>query len=125
MIKYHERSGNFADVVKPGKGTINIIDYLELHDEFYKVGGLLADIQKKLDGAIAIVALQKKPSVDVGLGGYRSIKKPRLAVAVSPGKIKIVKAKHWKTHDNPNGLQRKFKLAAGCKLFADGQWYRE
>lgn len=29
-----ERSDNFADVIKPGKGVINIIDFLEIHDNF-------------------------------------------------------------------------------------------
>ena len=35
------------------------------------------------------------------------------------------KDKHWKTFENPNGLVRKFKLAAGCKFFADSDWHRE
>ena len=85
-----ERNENFADVIQPGKGKINIIDFLELYDNFYEISGKLADIHKKLNGAIAIVALQKNPGNDFGLGGYRSLEKPRLALAVSPGILKTL-----------------------------------
>ncbi len=64
-----ERVDNFSDVIKSGNGQINVIDFLEIHDNFYEVGGKLAEIHKKLKGAIAIIALQKNKGVDVGLGG--------------------------------------------------------
>jgi len=123
-FKAWERSSNFADVIKPGKDKINIVDFLEIHENFYEVGGLLAEIHNKLKGAVAIVALQKNRGVDTGLGGFRSIEKPRLALAMSPGILKIVKAKNWKTSENPNGKQIKFKIAAGCKLFNQGNWHK-
>jgi len=34
-FKAYERSGDFADVIKPGPENLNIIDFLEVHDEFY------------------------------------------------------------------------------------------
>lgn len=77
-----ERSANFADVIKPGKGKINIIDYLEIYDNFYEVGGKLAEIHKKLKGAICILALQKNPGTKMGLGGFRSAEKPRLYLSM-------------------------------------------
>ena len=121
-FKAWERSDNFADVIKPGKGKLNIIDFLEVHDEFYKVGGTLAEIHRKLKGALAIVAIQKNPGVDTGLGGFRTLEKPRLALAMEPGKLKITKAKNWKTFDNPNGLEIEFKLAQGCVFIPQGEW---
>ncbi len=45
-FKAWERADNFSDVIKSGRGKINIIDFLEIHDEFYKVGGQLAEIHK-------------------------------------------------------------------------------
>lgn len=118
-----EQSDNFADVVKPGRGKINIIDFLEIYKDFYEIGGRIAEIHKKLKGAIAIIAIQKNKGLDVGLGGYRSLEKPRLALAMSPGKLKIVKAKNWRTQENPNGLQVDFKLVQGCVLIQDGSWH--
>jgi hypothetical protein len=125
QFKAWERSDNFSDVIKPGKSRINIIDFLEIHDEFYKVGGQLAEIHKKLKGAIAIVALQKNAGSDTGLGGFRGLEKPRLYLAMSPSKLKIVKAKNWKSSDNPNGKVIRFKVAQGCIFKPQGGWHRE
>jgi hypothetical protein len=109
----HERHGDFHDVIKPGEGNINIIDFLEIHDEFYKVGGMLNAIHRKLDGAVAIIALQKNKGQDVGLGGFRTLEKPRLVLAMEPNKVKIVKAKNWCSDTNPNKMEYKYKLAQG------------
>lgn len=119
-----ERSDNFADVIKAGKGKINIIDFLELHENFYEVGGRLAEIHKKLKGAIAIIALQKNAGVDTGLGGFRGLEKPRLYLAMSPGKLKIVKAKNWKSSENPNGKQVTFKVVKGCNFILQKNWHK-
>jgi hypothetical protein len=125
-FKAKNRSKDFADVIRSGEGKLNVIDFLEIHDEFYKVGGLLSDIFHKLDGAIAIVALQKNRGTDTGLGGLRNLEKPSIALSLSPNTIKIVKGKNWADElKNPNGLMRKFKLAAGCKFFPEGGWYEE
>jgi len=117
-----ERSDNFQDVIKPGKGKLNIIDFLEVHDEFYKVGGTLAEIHRKLKGSLCIVALQKNPGSNTGLGGFRTLEKPRLALAMDAGKLKIVKAKNWATGINPNGLEIEFKIVNGCELIAQETW---
>jgi hypothetical protein len=120
-----ERSANFADVIRPGPGNINIIDFLEVYDNFYQVGQFIADIHKKLKGAIAVIALQKNPGIDVPLGGQRGLEKPRLAVTLSKGGYcKIIKAKNWATEKNPNGLTTRFKIIRGWKLTHSG-WTRE
>lgn len=122
-FKAYERSENFGDIVIPGQGRINIIDFLEVYDNFYVIGGHLAEIHKKLKGAIALVAIQKNPGVDVGLGGFRGLEKPRLYLAMSPGKLKIIKAKNWAGAENPNRLQIDFRIVDGCKLVSKGKWY--
>ena len=55
-FKPWERADTFADVIKPGPGKINIIDFLELHDSFYEVGARLSEIHKKLKGALACMS---------------------------------------------------------------------
>jgi hypothetical protein len=42
---------------------------------------------------------------------------------MSPGRLKIVKAKNWATSENPNGLEINFKLVDGCKLIKTGDWH--
>ena len=120
-----ERSDNFADVIVPGEGNLNIIDFLEIHDDFYAIGGKIKDIWAALKGAIAIVCIQKNPGVDTGLGGYRTLEKPRLYLALDPGRLKIVKAKNWKGEENPNGQMVNFKLYHGCQFSGNGGWYRD
>lgn len=118
-----ERVGNFEDVIKPD--AINIIDFLEIYDEFYKVGLYIKKIFDKLRTGIAIIGIQKNPGTDFGLGGMRSIEKARLYLALSNGRLKIVSGKNWRTEANPVGLVRDFKLVAGCKFIPTTDWFRE
>jgi len=119
---YEIEGDHFADPIRGGEGNIYIIDYLEMYDEFYKVGGYLSEIHEKLNGGIGIIALQKDPGKKTGLGAYRSLEKPRLYLSMDNGKIEIVKAKNWKGEKNPNGLQIHFKLVQGCKFVKQDEW---
>jgi hypothetical protein len=120
-----ERSGNFADVIFPD--SLNIIDFMEINDEFYKIAGELAAIHDKLKKGIAIIAIQKNPpkkdmkgktvSTDMGRGGAFGLEKPRLYLAMDAGTLKIVKAKIWKDPKiNPNNKEFHFKLVNGSKF---------
>ncbi len=119
-----ERAENFQDVIRPGEGVINIVDYLEVNEDFYMVGRMLKQIHDKLNGAIAVVALQKPPGRDIGRGGAGSLDKPRLYLALEPGVIRIVKGKNWRDIKvNPNNLQRTFKLVGGCDIIPQDDWH--
>jgi len=114
-INFRERSSNFADVIKPDE--VNIIDFLEITDEFYKVGGMIKEIYDKLKKGIAIIALQKNKGRDEGLGAERSVEKARLYLSMQPHKIKILKGKNWANQEiNPNGMEWNFKLVQGAKF---------
>lgn len=122
---FKEMDRGFERFVKPGKGNINIIDYLELYEDFYKAGGNINNIFRKLDGAIAVIAIQKNPGQNVGIGGFRTIEKARLALALSHGRIDIVKAKNWATPENPNGKYCEFKIIQGGHMYATSSWLRD
>lgn len=115
-----ERSSNFADVIKPD--AMNVIDFMEVYDEFYKIGGWIRDVHSKLKTGIAIIAIQKKASTknfnqQFGRGGELTLEKPRLYLSMDRGRIEIVKAKIWKNHEvNPNGMVRRFNLIGGCEF---------
>jgi hypothetical protein len=119
-VKVWERSGNFADVVKPD--AINVIDFLEIHKDFWEVGGMLKDIHDKLRKGTAVVALQKSKEKKVGRGGDMGLEKPRLYLAIDSGIITIVKCKNWQGERNPNGLSKRFRLVQGWKFVEDSQW---
>ncbi|MBW2618874.1 MAG: hypothetical protein JRC92_08370, partial [Deltaproteobacteria bacterium] len=115
----YDRSSNFVDVIQPN--AVNIVDYLEVTDDFYRVGGEIKAIHDKLDKGLAVIALQKKKGAELGRGAEFSIEKPRLYLALDDGELKIIKAKNWgpeakETGQNPNGKIFYFSLVNGCKF---------
>ena len=116
-----EKSSDFSDVIRPD--DVNVIDFLEVHADFWQVGGMIKSIHDKLEKGIAVIALQKPSGRDEGLGGQRGLEKPRLYLAMESGKIKIVKAKNWAvSHQNPNGLVLDFKIISGCEFQITEDW---
>ncbi len=124
--KFHAKERYTLDSIEPD--AVNVIDFLEIHDNFFEVGGKLKQIHDKLnkEKGIAIVALQKNRGTDFGLGGQRGMEIPRLYLTISSefpgGRFKIEKAKNWATTTNPNQYSVKFKLIGGCHFVLDGDW---
>ncbi len=113
-----ERATNFADAI--ASDAINIIDYFELTDNFYQVGGEIKKIFDRLTTGIAIIAIQKDANKELGRGGAFTMEKARLYLSMNPGELKIVKGKNWaKPGQNPNGKDIRFKLVDGCKFIQD------
>lgn len=127
FLNFYEVEGNFHDHVKPGPGNLNIVDFLEVHKDFYLVGEMIKKIHDKLKGAIAVIAIQKNPGKDEPLGGHRAMEKPRLIVSLSPGIAKIAKAKNWAdgVTENPRYKSTRFKLVGGANLYQVGDWHRD
>jgi hypothetical protein len=119
-----ERASDFDVAIRPN--AVNIIDFLEIHDEFYKIGGYIKKIFDKLENGIAIIAIQKNKGRDEGLGGARSIEKARLYLSMAPGTIKIIKAKNWVSgFMNPNGMRKDYKLVKGMNFKETSNWINE
>ena len=120
-VKLIERGSNFQDVIRPD--AVNIIDFLEIHDDFYQVGGLIKDIYDCLKKGTAIIALQKNKGAKLGLGGFRSMEKARLYLTLDDHKLRIEKAKNWtNSRVNPNKLELEFKLHQGCIFQVVKDW---
>lgn len=127
--EFIEWYADFSDPLLTGKGNINFIDYLEQPEgEAWRASHQLTEIHKKLDGAIAIVAIQKNRGVgrDTGVGGDQTLFKPRLYLSLDYGHAKIVKCKTFKPKfGNPSGMECDFKLAAGHHFQKTKDWKRE
>ena len=122
-------SDNFSDMVVPGEGIINMIDYIEISDNFYKVAEQIKKIHDKLHGAIAFIAIQKNIGSDLGRGGSFSLEKARLYISLDKGVAKIISAKNFKKDSpigNPAGCQCRYKLVNGAKIIKDQiqGWHR-
>lgn len=118
-FKAYERSRDFEDVIDPN--GINFIDYLEVLDEFWKVGRILSDLHARLDSGIAIIALQKKRGYRYGRGAEFSAEKARLYLTLETNKDnemeKIITIESLKNKKVPYGMAGKscrFKLTDGC-----------
>ena len=116
----YDRTNNFADVIDPN--AINIIDFLEITEEFYLVAREIKDLYDVLNKGICIVCLQKNPSskfakVDLGRGGALSLEKARLYLALDPNETRVIKAKNWRIPTkNPNGMRFTYNLIGGAEF---------
>ncbi len=108
-----ERSQNFSDVIEPD--YINIIDYLEITDNFFVVARFLREIRDALGKGIAIVAIQKAKGAELPIGRDFSRQIARLVLTIDPGVLTIRKAKSFAQRGvNPNNMKFSFKLKDGA-----------
>lgn len=125
-IGFHERADNFEDVIRRGPGNLNIIDFLEIHENFYLISKTMASLHSRLEGALAVIAIQKDPHADLGRGGSFSLEKPRLYVALDHGRAKVISCKNFRPDSitgNPRGKEYTFKLIDGCRFKKEQGWH--
>jgi flagellar hook-basal body complex protein FliE len=111
-IEFLDRSSNFAPAIDPD--ALNIIDYLEITDNFYQIGGEIKQIFDRLRSGIAVIGIQKKAGTDYARGGEFTLEKARLYMALDYNVAKIVKGKNWGIHGNPKDIEFHFNLNKGC-----------
>jgi hypothetical protein len=122
QIIFAERDTDFADVVNLYPDAIHIIDNLEMHDDFYKVGGLIDSIWKALNRGVAVIGLHKDPGKVYPQGGMAALKRPRLVIDLKPKKgggniAEVTKAKNWRDQMvNIKGKVFEYRLVKGCKI---------
>jgi len=107
------------------KDMINVIDYLDLNAETYRIGDAIEDIYRHLGRGIALVAIQKRPGQDIGIGGLYSWKRPKTYLSLGSvpegsgwiHKLKIIKCRgRVESTLNPRGMEFKFYLIDGIKF---------
>jgi hypothetical protein len=124
---FFDRSSDYADVIDPD--GLNVIDFLEISEDFPRVAKEIGDIYNKLNRGIAVVGLQKNEGTMLGRGGGFSLEKARLYVALdelranNKHRLTIVKGKNWAQQGvNPNNKSITFSIEDGCK-FKVGEIY--
>ena len=127
-FKAYERRDCWEDIIFPN--DINIIDFLEINEEFWKVAYILNRIHDRLDQGLAIIGLQKGPG-DMGRGGTFSLEKARLylnldIVENETRKLFVKKAKNIPDGgENPNGKSILFKINEGGEIIPTSSWSGE
>lgn len=125
-VSFIERTHSFDRVVAPG--GINLIDFLEVNEDFFQAGKLIADIHKKLKSGIAIIAMQKKQGYAFAKGGEMTLEKPRLAINLDKNEphgftCKITKAKEAVDFTrNIQGMTRDFVITGDSRILPISDW---
>lgn len=121
-----ERTGDFGEVIEPD--MINVIDYLEISESFWQVDLQLREIFEKLNRGIAIVAIQKSHTQELGRGGDFTGQKPRVYITLDRdedhggGVVKVIKTKDIVPGTSIVGKEMAFSIEDGWKLIYDGNW---
>ncbi len=111
-----ERHDDWKTIIRPN--NINIIDWLNLEDSFYKMGSIIEGIKSKLKEGIAVICIQKDASKPLGLGGGFSEHMASLYLALDFERLTVRKCKAYSLH-NPNGEMYAFKLSDRGTKFSE------
>lgn len=112
--------------INPGEGNLTIIDYIEA-EEAWRIPNIMRQIHSKLNGGIAIVALQKNYGKKrlTGIGGDQTAAKPTLYLSMDRGWMKILKCKSFDPAlINPNGMECEYSLVRGYEFEVKKDWKR-
>ena len=126
-FKCYRKASDFHDMIGPQK-AIFIIDFLEIHDEFYKIGKQIKAIHDKLKDGIAIILIQMKSGSSLGRGGDFSKEVSRLYLSMDyqPDqkctRVAIEEMKSPKTEAGYRGWSRSVKIIDGSRLSPMGPW---
>jgi hypothetical protein len=125
-IDFKPRTRNFHHLILPD--DINIIDYLGVTDNFYKIAAYIDQIFEKLNKGIALIAIQKATGADFGRGGEFSIERARLYFTLSRnppdgGIAKIIDAKEPRREDrHPKFYNCNYHTVRGSIMTLYGDW---
>jgi hypothetical protein len=121
-VDWRERYDNFADLIHPD--FLNIVDYMEVNDEFWRIGEPIKEIAQRLEKGIAVIAVQKKRGERMGRGGEFAAQRPRLYCTIGKDpkssnlilKMEKGKARVSDAFDTMGGYNVTFRIRNGVKL---------
>lgn len=129
-IKGYKCHTNFEDYIISDPKKIYIVDYMEIHDNFYEIAKYIRKIHEKLGDSVCVIAIQMKAGSDLGRGGDFSAEKSRLYLTMDfvPSELKtrvtIFDAKEPRHDENVRGKFKMVKIIEGNKLDGESSWHR-
>ena len=120
FCKFYTKTQNYEDAIDPE--GFNIIDFLEVYEDFSKIGKKIKAIFDRLTTGVAIIAIQKKRGEMFGRGGEFTIEKARLAISLFThghledgivGSAMITKCKNFVPGKNPDHQEIFYTLQNG------------
>ena len=127
-LKAYGLHKNFHDMMDAGK-KIFLVDYLEIHDNFYEIAKYIRQIHEAIQDGVCIIAVQKKRGEMLARGGDFSMEKSRLYLNLDfledqrCSRLTIVDAKSPKVPASLQGWSKRVKIINGAKMEAlDSEW---
>lgn len=125
-VNFKERSSDWQDLIIPN--GINIVDYIDMDEDFYLAGKHIRAIHEKLTTGMCFVCMQKKPGQNYAYGGVGTAKLPRLYVVFEKnppeGNIaKIIKCKNRVPGTEDHSFRQcHFKIVNGSFIQGMTDW---
>lgn len=134
LNKWHIRGykchKNFADFIQSDPKKVYIIDFMEIHDNFYEIGSKIRTIHEKIGDSICFIAIQMKGGAALGRGGDFSAEKARLYLTMDfveselKTRVTIYDAKEPRPpYESLRGVNQMVKIVEGNHLSGAG-WLR-
>jgi len=111
---------NYEDYVQ--KDKINVIDWIQLEKDWFRMGKILDDIKTAAGRGITVVVLQKKEGVDYGQGGEPTEHVADVYMTVDPmgkweARLTLGKVKETKQRVQTRGRVWGFETTDGSNIF--------
>jgi len=105
-----------VDLIEPN--SANIVDFLEIFNNFFEVGQPIKQMAAKLRDGVLFVLLQKNQGAEFPVGREKALEKVKLAIDLDPGKVTLRVAKNWQDGitKSPKGKTWTYKLVGGAKI---------
>ena len=126
-FKCYIRHRDFHDKID-GTKKIYIIDFLEIHDNFYEIAKMLRQVHEKLGDGVCVVGVQKKKGAEMAYGGSFSTEKARLYLTLDymdemkASRLTIYDAKTPRIRGGVRGMYRDIKIIGGSRLSPLTEW---
>ncbi len=98
--------------------NINLIDWISLEGDFYRIGKLLEAIKDRLKDGLAVVSLQKGAGATQAVGGHFTEDSADVYITMQDGHLTLKKVKEW-SMPNPNGTMWAYDIIEGGTQFSN------
>jgi hypothetical protein len=131
QVHFHPVKQNFHDHILRYPDALSIVDYLQMPDDAWKIGGKINEIYEVLARGACLICLQKRTHSEFAAGGEVTADKARLYVsldrkfdaAIPYTQAKILSAKIPRLYgEDHKGKIRNFRLDWGWRIFPLMSW---
>lgn len=110
------RQEHYEDLISQRRNNINIIDWIRMDEDPWKIRAVLDRIMSPLDKGICLVVQQKRTYKNVGEGGEGAVDLASVYLILSNQRLKVEKVKEPKSYD-PNYKSFGFEIISGGAKF--------